>query len=217
MNKKKVFNIVVILIGLFFVIKKFYKSAEYSNVKRINEIYYSGEYNKAKSELELHLLKYPKSSESWAYLGLINIELNDTIGAEKAYLKGLELDSKNDKAIIGLGVIQRMKGNYEKARNYYEKAIKLNPKNPDSYSSLLVLEIKNKNYQKAVELGEKAKELKLTDTRPGILGNLVVAYHLNNQSEERDNVLAELEKMDYEDIEYIKMIISGMVDINDFI
>ncbi|WP_299685492.1 tetratricopeptide repeat protein [uncultured Dokdonia sp.] len=217
MNKKRIFNIIIIIIGLFFIIKKFYKSAEYSNVKRINKIYYSGEYDKAKSELELHLQEYPKSSEIWAYLGLINLELNDTIGAEKAYLKGLELDSKNDKAIVGLGVVERMKGNYKKARNYYKKAIELNPKNPDPYSSLLVLEIKNENYQKAVELGEKARGMKLTDTRPGILGNLVVAYHLNNEIDKRDNILAELEKMKYKDIEYIKMVISGLVDINDFI
>lgn len=217
MNKKKIFNIVILIIGLFFVIKKFYKSAEYSDVKRINEIYYSGEYDKAKNELESHLKKYPESSESWAYLGLVNLELNDTINAEKAYRKGFDLDSENDKAIVGLGIIQRMKGNYAKAREYYEKAIEVNPNNPDSYSSLLVLEIKNENYPKAVQLGEKARSMKLTDTRPGILGNLVVAYHLNNQLEERDNALSELEKMDYRDIEYIKMIISGMVDINDFI
>ncbi len=214
---KKILSSVILVLGIFFVVKKVYKSSEHSNVKKINEIYYSGDYDKAKSELELHLQNYPESSESWAYLGLVHLELNDTVAAEKAYNKGYELDPKNDNVVVGLGVIQRMKGNYGKARDYYEKAIEINPKNPDAYSSLLVLEIKNKNYAKAVQLGEKAWKMKLADTRPGILGNLVIAYHFNNQFEERDKALAELEKMNYRDIEYTRMIISGLVDIDDFI
>ena len=215
MNKKQVFNLIIILIGLFFVVKKMMKSSEYSEVRKINEIYYSGKYSDAKSALESHLENYPTSSESWVYLGLVNLDLNDTIAAEEAYIKAFELDSKNDKAMIGLGIVQRMKGNYAKARAYYEKAIEVNPNNPDAYSSLLVLEIKNENYPKAVALGEKARGMKLLDTRPGVLGNLVVAYHLNNQFEERDKALSELEKMNYKDIEYTKMIINGIIDIND--
>ena len=92
---------------------------------------------------------------------------------------------------MGLGVVERMKGNYTKAKDFYEQAIKINRNNPDVYSSLLMLEIKEGNYNEAVKLGEKARTLNFINMRPGILGNLVVAYHLNNQIEERDKLLLE--------------------------
>jgi tetratricopeptide (TPR) repeat protein len=205
------------MIGLFFVIKRIYHIPEQRDIARINKLYYSREFEKAKNELEIHVRKYPGSSQSWAYLGLVKLELNDTAGAELAYRKGFELDKRNDKAIVGFGMVERMKGNYIKAREYYENAIAINPDNPDSYSSLLVLEIINKNYPKAVELGEKARRLNLTKTRPGVLGNLVIAYHLNHQIKERDLVLAELRKMNYPDIKYIEMVINDEIDFNDII
>ncbi|WP_299315916.1 hypothetical protein [uncultured Aquimarina sp.] len=217
MNRKNIFRFIILILGLFFVVKKIYNSAEYSNIKKINKSYYSGEFIKAKSELELHLKEYPKSSESWAYLGLVNLELDDTINAELAYKKSYQLDKKNDKTLIGLGIVNRMKKNYDSARFYYNKAIKFNANNPDVYSSLLILELKNKNYNKAVELGEKAWAMKNKNTRPGVLGNLIIAYHYNNQLERRDEALIELENLNYKDIEYIKMAINGKVDLIDFL
>jgi|GEM_PF-2180645 len=214
---KKIFGILILVLCVFFIGKKIYQLPEKLDVKRINKLYYAKEFEKAKKELKAHIKLYPGSSQSWTYLGLINLELNDTIGAEVAYKKGLELDKQNDKAIVGLGIVERMKGNYVKARAYYENAIAINPYNPDCYASLLILEIKNKNYSKAVELGEKARGLDLIKTRPGILGNLVIAYHLNHQIKERDNALAELQKMNYPDIKYTKMIINNELDVNDFL
>jgi tetratricopeptide (TPR) repeat protein len=211
---KKLLCTLVLISTLIFAIVKIYQYPEKHDIGRINKLYYSGEFEKAKNALEIHIKKYPGSSKSWAYLGLVNLELDDTTGAESAYKKGFELDKLNDKAIIGLGIVARMQGDYAKARQYYERAIEINPNNPDSYASLLVLEIKNKNYAKAVELGEKARDMNLIKTRPGILGNLVLAYHLNNQVKERDRTLAELRRMNYPDVKYIEMMIKGEIDVN---
>ena len=37
------------------------------------------------------------------------------LGAELAYKKALVLDDESERSIVGLGVIERMKGNYAKA------------------------------------------------------------------------------------------------------
>jgi tetratricopeptide (TPR) repeat protein len=166
MKTKNIFSILIFILGLFFAVKKIYEYPEKQDIARINKLYYSREFEKAKKALEAHIKAYPGSSKSWAYLGLVNLELNDTAGAALAYRKGFELDKQNDKAIIGLGILERMKGNYVKARQYYERAIDINPDNPDGYASLMVLEVKNKNYRKAVELGEKARDMNLTKIRP---------------------------------------------------
>ena len=217
MDKKKIFRLIVLSIGLFFVVKKIYKSSEDSNIKKINKLYFSGDFLKAKEELELHLNEYPESSKSWSYLGLVNLELDDKMSALIAYRKSYQLDNENDKALIGLGITHRMNKNYDSARVYYNRAIQLNTKNPDIYSSLLVLELKSKNYKKAVELGEKAWAMKTKNTRAGVLGNLVIAYHYNNQIEKRDRALTELENLNYRDIEYIKMAINGEIKLIDFL
>lgn len=214
---RKKLNIVFLIVAGYFIFNRVMKAPESNSLKKISKIYYQGEYQTAKSELEEFLKEYPNSTSGWSFFGTVNLELDDTLNAELGFKKGYELDSKNDKAIVGLGVIERMKGNYEGARKYYEEAIKVNPRNPDSYSSLLVLELKKKNYPKAVELGEKARTLNLINKRPGILGNLAIAYHYNNQFQERDETLQKLETMNYRDLKYIKMIINGKIDLKEVI
>ena len=215
MNKQKIFSIAILLLAVFFIGKEIYKAPENGLIKKVNSFYYAGDYQQAKNELENYLNEYPNSLKGWNYLGLVKLDLNDTLGAEKAYEKALKLDEKSERAIIGLGVVERMRGNYSKAKTYYLSVLKVNPNNADAYSSMLVLEIKNRNYANAVALGEKARGLELINKTPGILGNLVIAYHLNKQIKERDQALAELEKMNYKDIEYTKMLINGSVDFND--
>ncbi|MNK34422.1 Photosystem I assembly protein Ycf3 [compost metagenome] len=215
MNKQKIFSIAIVLLAIFLIGRKIFSAPENGLIKKVNSFYYAGNYQQAKKELENHLKENPNSLKGWNYLGLVNLDLNDTLGAEKAYGNALKLDKNSEGATIGLGVVERMKGNYSKAKAYYESALKLNPKSADAYASMLVLEIKNRNYASAVALGEKAKGLGFIDKTPGILGNLVVAYHFNKQIKERDQGLAELEKMNYKDIEYTKMLINGSVDFND--
>lgn len=214
---KKILSIVLLIVAGYFIFNRAMDAPESNSLKRISKTYYQGEYQTAKSELEEFLKEYPNSTSGWAFLGLVSLELNDTLNAELGFKKGYELDAENDRAIVGLGVIERMRGNYEGARKYYEEATKVNPRNPNAYSSLLMLELKNENYPKAVELGEKARSLNLINHRPGILGNLAIAYHYNNQFQERDETLQKLETMNYQDLEYIKMIINGTVDLIDLL
>jgi tetratricopeptide (TPR) repeat protein len=125
------------------------------------------------------------------------------------------LDDQSSRSIVGLGVVERMKGNYGKAKAYYEKALQLNPDDPSVYTSLSVVEIKSRNFAKAVELGEIAKEKDDVGKNPVVLANLVIAYHLNHQKKERDETLAALEKSNYQNIEEVKMLISGKINDED--
>lgn len=216
MNHKKIILILFIIGGIVSLYRKWAPSEEKEDILRINEYYYAGDYETTRLELDSHLKKYPNSSGAWAYLGLVNVALSDTNEGEKAYLKAIELNPDNDKALLGMGIIYRMRRDYTKAREYYGRAIKANPRNPQAYSSLLMIELKDRNYAHAVALGEKAMSFNLHKPDPGVMGNLVVAYHLNNQMEERDRVLSELEKLNYSEIENIKLILANEVDIDDY-
>lgn len=210
--KKKLIAVVFFIVA-FFIGKNLYKGPENTTIAKVNEFYYAGEYEKAKGALKSYLKDHPESPKCWSYLGLVNVELSDTLGAEQAYKKALALDDESERSIVGLGVVERMKGNYVKARTYYERALQLNPDDPSVYTSLSVVEIKSRNFTKAIELGEIAKEKDDLGKNPVILANLVIAYHLNHQKKERDQTLAALEKTNYPNMEEVKMLISG--EIND--
>lgn len=213
MNKKLI--AVVFFVVAFFIGKKLFRGAENTTIAKVNEFYYAGEYEKAKGVLKNYLKDHPDSPKCWSYLGLINVELNDTLGAEQAYKKALALDDQSGRSIVGLGVVERMKGNYEKAKAYYERALQLNPDDPSVYTNLSVVEIKNHNYAKAVTLGETAKEKDDLGKNPVVLANLVIAYHLNHQKKERDQTFAALKKSNYQNMEEVKMLISGKIDDED--
>lgn len=83
------------------------------------------------------------------------------------------------------------------------------------YTNLSVVEIKSRNYAKAVKLGETAKEKDDLGKNPVVLANLVIAYHLNHQKKERDQTLAALEKTNYQNMEEVKMLISGKINDED--
>lgn len=211
---KKAIRILLLLGFIFFVGKKICKIPEVNSLKKIYKIHQKGAFEEASILLDEHVQKYPNSSYSWSFLGTVSMQLYNNPKAENAFKKAFELDRKNDKAIVGLGVIARNNGNHLLAREMYEKALTINPSNPDAYSSLLMLEIFDKNYSKAVELGEKAEGLVFSDSKAGIIGNLVVAYHLNGQFEQRDLKLAELELTNYREKESIKMIINNEINID---
>lgn len=212
--KKKLIAVVFFVVA-FFIGKKLFKGPENTTIAKVNEFYYAGEYGKAKGALKSYLKDHPDSPKCWSYLGLVNVELNDTLGAEQAYKKALALDNQSGRSIVGLGVVERMKGNYVKAITYYERALQLNPDDPSVYTSLSVVEIKNRNFARAIELGEIAKEKDDLGKNPVILSNLVIAYHLNHQKKERDQMLAALEKTNYQNMEEVKMLISGKINDED--
>jgi Flp pilus assembly protein TadD len=205
---------VLLIIGVVFLLgRKLYKSPETKSLKNIHGVHKGGDFEQASVLLEQHVETFPNSTYGWSFLGTVSVQLYNNEKAELAFKEAFKLDPKNDKAIVGLGVIARNKGNHILAKEMYEKALKVNPRNPDAYSSLLMLEIFNKNYSKAVELGEKAKMLNIAENKPGLIANLIIAYHLNDQPKERNKEFAELEKTNYREKEYIKMIIDGKIDV----
>ncbi|NII82088.1 MULTISPECIES: tetratricopeptide repeat protein [unclassified Pedobacter] len=212
--KKKLIAVVFFVVA-FFLGKNLYRGTENTTIAKVNEFYYAGEYEKAKGTLKSYLKDHPDSPKCWSYLGLVNVELSDTLGAEQAYKKALALDNESERSIVGLGVIERMKGNYARAIVYYERALQLNPDDSNVYTNLSVVEIKNRNFAKAIKLGEIAKEKDDLGKNPVILSNLVIAYHLNHQNKERDQTLIALEKTNYQNMEQVKMLISGKINDED--
>lgn len=184
----------------------------------LNKLYYNEKYKEVKTQLDDYIEEHPNSVNAWCYLGtVLRDDLGDTTGAVNAFNSALNIEADHYNSIIGLGIIQRMYGNYDKAKAFYKLAIDINSRNPVAYGSLVVLELKNRNMKEAIRYGEKAKSLNIIKNNLVILSNLAIAYHYDNQIEKRNKILMKLEEDNYRDLKYIKMIINGEIDIIDYL
>lgn len=116
--------IILIAAGYFFIkrVRKYrkIKKEESKKLLRIFDIYendsWGEEYRKTRRALASFLKNYPASARGWALYGKVYQAEGDMTEAEKGYQKSYELDrDKNIAALIGLGDVERKKGNFEDA------------------------------------------------------------------------------------------------------
>jgi len=142
------------------------------------------------------------------------MELKNDSLANIVLHKAVSLNSKDFKALTGLGVLARQNKQYDKAAEYYNQAITINPTYGQAYGSLLIIELKRGNFQKAVELGEKA--YKFDPEGLGMQGNLSIAYHFLNQFDKRDSVIKEITLKGYQYVDYLKLVFDWTITLEDF-
>lgn len=147
--------------------------------------------------------------------GTTCLELMEFESAQLAYEKTLEFEPKNVKAITGLGVIMRYKKKYQEAEDYYYKALKIDPEYYLAKSSLMMLETYKGNIDVAIALGEDSIKKGIDGIEPGVLGNLIIAYHLAGMNELRDKYFNILRGREYADLYYISLLINGTISIHD--
>lgn len=119
-------------------------------------------------------------------LGMFFLRQGDFAGAEKQYLKALELTPENVTALNNLGYAYACMDRYEDARKMFERSAAVNP-NGFALSNLGVIHAREGNYTKAARAMEKAMEW--ADKEDYLAwGNLADIYYLT--PEERDKATA---------------------------
>jgi len=93
-----------------------------------------GEYKKALSDIEMHLIGHPKESTAYFQSGFAKAGLKDLKGAMVDYKKAASLDSSNAQIYNNMANIQNSLGNYSEAIESFDKAIALNDTFADAYN-----------------------------------------------------------------------------------
>ena len=181
--------------------------------KAIQE-YNSGNLNSAKSDILAFSKQFELDSKAWSFLGTIYLETSNLDSAKFAYSKSLEANPKNHKSLTGMGIISRSKKDYEKAKDFYLQALDTKPNDPNALSSLVIIYLKQENFEDAVKIGEQA--IKTKPVRLGIKGNLMIAYHFNNQLEKRDNLIKELKNEGYSNLDKLMLVVNGQIGLEVF-
>jgi Flp pilus assembly protein TadD len=175
--------------------------------------YKQGDFITCQSKLQDYTKKFPDDYQGWSFLGTVALELENDSLAKVVLNKAVSLNSKDFKALTGLGMLERKNKNFDKAADYYNKAISINPGYGKAYSSLLIIELKRNNFNKALELGETAAKLDPEDL--GIKGNLSVAYHFTKQYDKRDSLIKEITEKGYPYVGYLQLFFNGTATLDD--
>jgi len=99
--------------------------------------------------------KDPEDTESWLMLGRLQKVAQNSIEAEKAYKKALDLDPDNDDALTGLAMVYADLGNTKEAADLLRRAADKNP-NPRSLTALAQAYEQMKDYALAAETLHRA-------------------------------------------------------------
>ena len=99
----------------------------------------------------------PKDTDSWLMLGRLDAAMHNSVEAEKAYKKAIELDPDNEDALTGLAMVYSSLGNAKDAADLLRRASEKNP-NPRSLAALAGAYEEMKDYALAAETLRRAVE-----------------------------------------------------------
>ena len=134
----------------------------------------NGDSNKARDEYEGVVaaidggVQVPKQAAFAAWIGLGDMRLieNDTAGALVAYEQALELDSQNQKLLLGIGAVYAANDQFDLALTRYERAISIYPDNETARRNTMFfliekseVEIRQSKYEEAVGSLLRAEEI----------------------------------------------------------
>ncbi|MEO0796525.1 MAG: tetratricopeptide repeat protein [Verrucomicrobiota bacterium] len=183
------------------------KSEDIIRLSEIEERLYSGQYDLVVEDLNAYLRDYPESSHGWNTLGWTYIKTDRIKEGEACFQKSISLNPESDNAYVGLGAMNRILGNTDKARQNYMRAISIVPENPEAYASLVAIELMEGNYNKAVEYGELAWDLR--KDYGTIPANLAIAYHYAGNEAKRDEYFEHAKRLNYHNLTGLKEVFSN--------
>jgi len=95
----------------------------------------------------------------YALIGRCRLEIGQLDEAEQVLLEAFQENPKYEATLTNLGIVYRMKGDYEKAESYYRQALEIKPKHAPAHVSLGALCIFQDKYAEAIEHLERAVKL----------------------------------------------------------
>lgn len=109
-----------------------------------------GDITRSRDLLDKLTTKYPDYAPGFINRGLNALLQKDMATAERSYMKALELEPGNTSALMGMGTVQREKGNLKDARNYYFKSFGNRGDGPELRFNWACLESKSGNADEAL-------------------------------------------------------------------
>ncbi|MDP6626536.1 MAG: tetratricopeptide repeat protein [Methanopyri archaeon] len=95
-----------------------------------------GKYSEAAEAFASIADERPNMAAAWVNKGAALLKTGDVEGAQVALEKGLELDQKSFEALLDLGIVYNLRGEFTRARDLLQQATVLSPEDPDPWLAL---------------------------------------------------------------------------------
>jgi Tfp pilus assembly protein PilF len=188
-------------------------TTDQARLERIATQYELGNTAAAIKDLNDYLGAYPRDDLAWTILGNAYKDIERLDEAQAAYEKALAVNPRRFEALTGKGILHRKRGEYAQAMSAYEIALAIDASYAQAYSSMTVIALKSHEDSQALEYAKRGYDLDETD--PVIAANLAVAYHYNDDVENRDRFTRVAEKLGYPKIDILQRIYSGEMTVRD--
>jgi tetratricopeptide (TPR) repeat protein len=106
----------------------------------------------------------PKDLESWLMLGRLERVSRDSVAAEKAFKKALDLDASNEEALTGLAMVYSELGDTKNAIEMLRQVTSKNP-NPRTLSALASFYERTRDFASATETWRQALQMDPENSR----------------------------------------------------
>jgi len=175
------------------------------------------ETNKNNNDTLLKLQEYskkkPSDSMAYLYMGYTLFDMGKYNEAKEGFLRAAELTPNSFNINLSLAGAYRQLGEYDKAIAECNKVLKDNVESIQAYCTLSKIELKRHNYKEALQLATKAYELNTNDIHA--ISNITIVYHFNKMNKECDAMFEVLKNRGYYDLDFIKGVIDGKINIYD--
>ncbi len=152
---------------------------------------------KAIEQYEKVAEKEPKSIETWLVLGRLYKVGQNSLEAEKAYQRALELDPNSEEAMTGLAMVYSDLGDNRRAVEMLERVVRANP-NLRTLTSLASAYEQMRDYKGAAEVLKRA--LELAPDSPELKRALAQDLALSDQLDAAISIYEELTRSNPKDV-----------------
>lgn len=129
-------------------------------IKTMQQIFISQNYQEAKTFAEKLVEKYPRSGMAFNLLGVANRSCGDSQKSLELLQKAVQLLPSDYAIHYNLGVAYQDVYNSQKAIECFEKAIQLNPNSVDAYNNLGIVYLELEAYEQSINVLEKLLTIK---------------------------------------------------------
>lgn len=169
------------------MVKKLDISFIKSELKKINNLFLAGSYEKVIEKTSVLLKKDPTQTPFYNFIGLAHKQLNNFDKAETIFKSGINIRPDAPSLLCNLGALYRVTDKFEKAEELFIKALKLHPKNLSVLVNYANLKSDLNQMDQAIDLYKAGFEI--NDNHETLLINYAGAYQIKGEFEKSREIL----------------------------
>ena len=161
-----------------------------SELKKIQNLFATGNFEKVIEKTQILLKKDPTQTPFYNFIGLAYKQLNNLEMAKSVFISGLKIRNDSPSILCNLGAVYRATEEFDKAEEVFSRALKLHPKNLSVLVNYANLKSDLNKIDEAIDLYDTG--FKVNDSHETLLINYAGAFQIKGDFEKSKEILRQL-------------------------